>query len=157
MKGATTVCETFECSPWLSQNMKMFGSMDKFFYNDLAGIRFTRPGYQHVLIRPQVVGDLRTVMASRQVVRGTISVEWTKGDTSLDLSVSIPPGMEGDINVPKLGLNNLVIAEGGKTLWQSNAYIPGVPGVTGATDAADWVVVHVGSGSYSFAMNGVLF
>jgi len=32
-----------------------------------------------------------------------------------------------------------------------------VPGLTGGTDAADSVVLHVGSGSYRFAIRGALF
>ncbi len=157
MKGATTVCETYECGPWLSQNMKMFGSMDKFFYHDLAGISRRSPGYRRVLIKPQPVGDLRSVSASQQTVRGVVNVDWVKGDTSLDLRASVPAGVEADIAIPKLGLTNLSITESGVTVWRSNAFVPGAAGLTGAEETSDSIVFHAGSGSYTFAMNGVLF
>ena len=157
MQGATTVCETYECGPWLSQNMKMFGSIDKFFYCNLGGINLGSPGYRRILIKPQPVGDLRSVTASRRTVRGTISVAWIKGDTSLDLRVSIPPGTEADVSIPKLGLTDLVVEESGTVVWRANNYVPGAPGLTGGSDAPDAVILHVGSGSYNFAMNGVLF
>lgn len=157
MQGATAVCESLECSPWLSQNMKMFGSVDKFFYRNLAGINLGSPGYRRILIKPQPVGDLRSVTASQRTVRGTITVAWVKGDTSLDLKVSIPPGTEADISIPKLGLMDLVITESGTPVWRANAYVPGTPGLTGGTDAPDAVILHAGSGSYDFAMNGALY
>jgi len=157
MQGATALCETYECGPWLSQNMKMFGSADKFFYRNLAGINLGSPGYRRILIKPQPVGDLRSVTASQRTVRGTITVAWVKGDTSLDLRVSIPAGTEADISIPKLGLMDLVVTESGTAVWRANAYVPGVPGLTGGTDAPEAIILHVGSGSYSFALNGVPF
>jgi alpha-L-rhamnosidase len=157
MKGATTVCETYECGPWLSQNMKMFGSIDKFFYRDLAGISSQSPGYRRVLIKPQPVGDLRTVSASEQTVRGPVSVEWVKGDGALDLKVSVPAGVEADVNIPQLGLTGIQIMEGDHTVWHANAYVAGDAGITGAEADADSIVFHVGSGAYSFAMTGSTF
>jgi alpha-L-rhamnosidase len=157
MQGATAVCETYECGPWLSQNMKMFGSADKFFYRNLAGINLGSPGYRRIVIRPQPVGDLRSVAAAQRTVRGSIKVEWIKGDTSLDLNVSIPAGTEADVAIPKLGLTDLIITENGTTVWRANIYVPGVSGITGGTDAPDSVTLRVGSGSYKFAMIGVLF
>ena len=153
-RGATTLCESYECSPWLSQNMKMFGSLDKFFYRNLAGIRPTSPGYRRVLIQPQPVGDLKTVTASQRTVRGTVAVDWIKGTTSFDLNVTIPAGMEADIDIPEFGLKNVQIAEGGKSVWKSNAYVAGTPGLTSAKVESDSIVFHAGSGSYRFTLNG---
>jgi hypothetical protein len=84
--------------------MKMFGSADKFFYRNLAGINLGSPGYRRIMIRPQPVGDLQSVTAVQQTVRGQIEVEWTRGDTSLDLNVSIPPGTEADVSIPKVSI-----------------------------------------------------
>jgi alpha-L-rhamnosidase len=157
MQGATAICETYECGPWLSQNMKMFGSVDKFFYRNLAGINLGSPGYRRIVIRPQPVGDLRSATASQQTVRGSIKVAWIKGDTSLDLRVSIPPGTEADVSIPKLGMMGLLITESGTAVWRANTYVPGALGVTGGTDNPDSVTLRVGSGSYNFAMDGALF
>ena len=156
-EGATAVCETYECSPWLSQNMKMFGSVDKFFYRNLAGISPAVPGYKRAIIKPQPVADLRSAMATEQTVRGPITVSWIRGDTSLGLKVSIPAGMEADVSIPKLGMMNLSIVEGGRTVWSDNKYIGGADGISGANDARDSIVLYVGSGSYDFEMNGRLF
>jgi alpha-L-rhamnosidase len=155
--GATTVCETLNCEPWLSQNMKMFGSVDKFFYRNLGGIGLGSPGFRHIVIKPQVVGDLNGARASLDTVRGTVAAEWVKGDTSLELKVVIPPGTEADIIVPKLGNRDLEVTESGTTIWKANAYVPGVPGLTSGADNGDSVTFHAGSGSYKFTSSGNIF
>ena len=155
--GATTLCETLNCEPWLSQNMKMFGSVDKFFYRNLAGIGVGSPGYRHIVIKPQVLGDMRSVSASVDTVRGTVAVEWVKGDSSLDLKISIPAGAEADISIPKLGNLDVVVAESGHDIWKANAYLPGVTGLADGKDGGDCITVRAGSGSYRFSVSGSLF
>jgi alpha-L-rhamnosidase len=137
--------------------MKMFGSVDKFFYRNLGGINPAAPGYRRAIIKPQPVGDLRSVMATEQTVRGPVAVSWIRGNTSLDLRVSIPAGMEANISIPKLGMMDLSIVEGGKAVWSENKYTEGTDGISGADDAADSIVLHAGSGPYHFEMNGRLF
>jgi alpha-L-rhamnosidase len=155
--GATTLCETLNCEPWLSQNMKMFGSVDKFFYRNLAGIGLGGPGYRHILIKPQLVGDLKSVTASLDTVRGRIAVEWVKGDSSFQLKVSIPTGSEADITIPKLGNIDAVVTESDKTIWKADAYVPGVPGLTSGADNGGSVTFHAGSGTYKFDVSGSPF
>ena len=163
--GATTICETYECGRWLSQNMKMFGSLDKFFYHELAGIQIAGPAYRQVRIRPQPIGDLLTVEASQKTVRGTIAVEWVRGSTyddmdldtgpmSFELTVSIPVGVEADIFVPNMGLSRVRVSESSRPVWESNAYISGTAGVTGAKADSDAIVFHAGSGTYHFILKG---
>jgi alpha-L-rhamnosidase len=154
VQGATTICETYECSAWLSQNMKMFGSLDKFFYRNLAGITLLSPGYRQVRIKPQPVGDLRHVSAWEDTVHGKVSIDWTKGDASLDLDVTIPAGMEAEIEIPSFGMGRLNISEGGKSVWQRDVFVPGVAGLSGGTETHDGVSFHAGSGSYKFVMTG---
>lgn len=157
INGATTLCETYECGPWLSHNMKMFGSLDHFLYQSLAGIKLASPGYRRVSIHPQPVGDLLSVSALQQTVRGSITVDWVRGNKSLGLRVSIPAGMEANIDMPSLGLMNVQITEGRQVVWKSGTYVPGTPGLTGAEADADSIVFHAGSGSYDFTLNGDTF
>ena len=154
-KGATTVCEDYECGSSASQSMKMLGSWDKFFYRNLAGIASLSPGYRKVLIQPLPLGDLRSVSASEKTVRGTVNIEWTREATAFDLKVSIPAGMESDIAIPSLGLKNVRVAEGNATVWESGVYAPGRSGLTGATANGDAIVFHSGSGLYHFTLSGL--
>jgi alpha-L-rhamnosidase len=149
------VCDTYECDPWLSQKMKMFGSLDKFFYRNLAGIEPESPGYGRIRIEPQPVGDLRRVSVSERTVRGTVSVEWERKNDVFDLKVVIPAGVEGDIAVPTLGLTKFLIEESGAVVWKSDAYVSGTSGLTGARDNAKSILFNAGSGCYRFMLRSI--
>jgi alpha-L-rhamnosidase len=130
--------------------MYMFGSIEKFFYRDLAGIAYASPGYGQITIKPGIVGDLTFVKASVKTVRGTVAVDWKKGEESLDMVVTIPVNSEATVCVPKLGFADVVITESGETIWENGKFIRGVPGITAGSDGDDYVVFDVGSGSYTF-------
>jgi alpha-L-rhamnosidase len=152
-KGATTTCETFECAPWISQNMKMLGMVEKFFYKDLAGIRPVRPGFKRVAIRPHVAGDLGFVTASLDTVMGLVSVDWRRADRSFEMKVTVPANSQAEISVPTLTLNNAKITEGGNTIWKTGTYLPGVEGISGGREDEGYVTFDVGSGTYSFRLS----
>jgi alpha-L-rhamnosidase len=152
VKGATAVCESYECGPWLSQNMKMFTSLDKFFYRNLGGIEVTSPGYRRVSIKPLTLGDLRSVKVSQRTVRGDITVEWKHDVAKFDLDVTIPAGAVADIAIPNLGIRDPQIMEGTQTIWHAGTYQSGVRGLTGAVTEPDSIVFRVGSGSYHFSV-----
>jgi len=154
LKGATTIWEAFEYCPWCSLNMKMFGSVEKFFYKDLAGISPASPGYKRISIKPHIIGELKYVTASIKTVRGEVKSSWVReGDNKLRMEVTIPPNSQAKVSVPKMGLENVVITEGGKTIWENGSYIGGVEGITGGIESAKYVTFDVGSGSYSFEMS----
>lgn len=162
VKGATTVCESYECRPSSSQNMKMLASLDKFFYRNLAGIQPASPGYRRVLVQPQVVGDLASVSASQMTVRGRIAVNWARSAPHeksrsytplLELKVSIPTGAEAEIAIPTLGKQSVQITEGDSKVWAFDSYVPGTPGLTRATAARNAIVFHAGSGNYWFTLH----
>ena len=155
LKGATTLWETWDGEypsddAVYSYDMYMFGSIEKFFYRDLAGIAYASPGYGQITIKPGIVGDLTFVNASVKTVRGTVAVDWKKGDESLDMVVTIPVNSEAAVNVPKLGFTDVVITESGKVIWENGKFIRGVSGITAGSDGDDYVVFDVGSGSYNF-------
>ena len=152
-KGATTVWESFEVDR-CSLNMKMFGSTEKFFYRDLAGISSGAPGYKRIVIKPQVVGDLRYAEGSIETIRGLVAVDWRKGDGSFEMEVIIPVNSEAEVNVPKIGLKNVSVTEGDQTIYKSGRFIGSSPGITSASEIGDYVTFQVGSGSYHFMLKG---
>jgi len=141
MKGATTLYEAWEgeTEPQLSYNMKMFGSVEKFFYKDLAGINLAAPGFKRIIIKPNVVGDLTFAKASVKTVRGLIGVDWMRGDRSFDMKVTLPANSLGKVSVPKMQLKNVTITESGNTVWQDGSYVGKVLGITGGTETEDYV------------------
>ena len=152
-KGATTVWETFEDDKH-SLNMKMFGSSEKFFYKDLAGIGIGAAGFKKIIIKPCVVGDLTYAKASFKTVGGAISSHWQRKNNSISLHVSIPVNSTAKIHVPKIGMQNVTVKEGGKIIWEKGAYIDNAAGITTGYENDDYVIFDTGSGLYSFKVTG---
>ena len=153
-KGATTTCESWECAPWISQNMKLLAMIEKFFYKDLAGIGLASPGFRRIAIKPRVVGDLGFVSASLDTVRGVVSVDWRKSDRSFEIKVTIPVNSQAEVSIPTLELQNVRITESGNTVWKDGTYLPGVNGISGGRETEGSVTVEVGSGTYTFELTG---
>jgi alpha-L-rhamnosidase len=130
--------------------MKMFGSVEKFFYKDLAGIALEEPGYRTFAIRPAVVGDLTSASASLGTVRGRIEAGWEKGEDSLMLRAVIPANTTALVSVPTVGLESAVIEENGRQVWTGETLAEGSQGIAAARRDGDFVTFEVGSGTYEF-------
>jgi alpha-L-rhamnosidase len=173
-QGATTIWESWGgIAPGLPENtvggipvsedsMPMFASIEEFFYGGLAGIegpayfgpRTVAPGFREIRIRPCVPGDLAGAAARVRTVRGIISVDWKRQQRRITLAAAIPVNSRAKISIPKAGLVNVAVEEGGRLLWQQGAYRGGVAGITAGTEEADCVTFDTGSGSYRFILRG---
>ena len=165
-KGATTVWESFEDNSH-SLNMKMFGSTEKFFYKDLAGIGLAGPGFKQITIKPCPVGDLTYVRASLKTVQGVIAVDWKKGRKSFGMKVTIPPNTTAQISVPTMGLKEIAVTcnrsgpcatgvtESHEPVWKAGKFLPGVPGITAGSETDEYVAFDVGSGTFRRLLHGL--
>lgn len=113
--GATTLTEQWDPRMGSSWNHFMMGQIDEWFFASLAGIqtKTTAPGFQHFIIRPEMVGDLAFVKASHETPYGKISVDWkresnhpntsnsqTAETSKFTLNVSIPVNCTADVFLP---------------------------------------------------------
>ena len=164
-QGATTIWEAWgrywpDNPRERHESMIMFCFIEKFFYADLAGIqgpafhatRYMRPGYRQIDIKPRILGDLESASASIKTVRGMVSSSWKRSGNSLSLEVAIPVNSEAKVSVPKMGLQDVVVEEGGKVVWKNGSYVAGTAGITGGSETTDYVTFDVGSGRYSFKL-----
>lgn len=154
-EGATTIWERWEYltgSGMNSHNHIMFGSVDAWFYKALAGINAdpSRPGFEKVIIKPHIVGDLTHVSASLKTIRGLIASSWWREKDSLTLEVNIPVNSVGEVYVPVIGAWNPVVKEGETIVWRDGELVQKVQGVTSARREGDHIVFNVGSGKYVF-------
>ena len=100
--GATTLTEQWDPRRGASWNHFMMGQIDEWFFGSLAGIQ-SKPsalGYQHFVIRPEVVGDMKFVKASTKTLYGKISVEWKRVGSNFTLNVAVPVNCSADIYLP---------------------------------------------------------
>jgi len=160
-EGATTIWESWGLTN-NAESMIMWGTIDEFFYNDLAGIKgpeynqpgYMDPGFRTISIMPYVPEDLEFAGASLRTVRGIVSSNWKKKDGSLILEVTLPANSRALVSVPKIGLSDVTIKEHNTTLWQEGAYVEGVAGITGGIESTDYVTFEAGSGTYKFQISG---
>jgi alpha-L-rhamnosidase len=152
--GATTLWELWQnkTGPSMnSHNHPMFGSVGAWFYNALAGINpdLSRPGFERLRIAPQVVRDLKWVSGTVETLRGTVAVNWRRGDESLAIDVTIPGGSDAEIHIPKPQSGPATVTEGGRAVWQDGRYQGGVPGIASARETASEIIIEAGSGNYA--------
>jgi alpha-L-rhamnosidase len=142
--GATTLWEHWDFSDnTFSHNHPMFGSVDAWLMEWIAGIRQDplAVGFSHAIIRPQPVGDLTWAEGTLKTVRGVISTYWTREGGSFRLHVRIPPNVRARIYLPTS--NAAAVRESGRPL---SALRGGRLLNTGGADTA----IDAGSGSYDF-------
>ena len=154
-RGATTLWESWSDLPEekLSLNMKLLGSVQKFFYRDLAGIRATAPGFREVAIEPQVVGDLAWAQARVRTIRGEIAVHWRRRDNTFELDLTIPGNVTTHLTLPKLGMTQVRLTEGGVPVWNTGRQAALLPGIDNVTEDVDAITLRAGSGNYHFRLS----
>jgi len=54
-----------------------------------------------------------------------------------------------------MGLENITIKESGKVVWENNSYVGGVAGIISGNEDNKYIILEIGSGSYSFVMSGI--
>jgi alpha-L-rhamnosidase len=105
-QGATTVWErwnTDQEGPGMnSRNHFAFGSMAQWMFEGLAGLNPDpdQPGFRHVIIRPQVVGDLNEVEVDYPCPFGELEAGWTRDGQKFEMEVTLPPNTYGTLHLP---------------------------------------------------------
>jgi len=141
-KGATALTE-----PWSgtgdSQNHFMLGQLNEWLFHDLAGIQNDPnvPGFQHVLIKPAIVGDLTWVTCSYDSVRGKITSNWSLNGSKLTMEVTIPPNATATIRVPTTDAAQV---------QESGSPVTKAEGIKILRSESGALLLEVGSGTYRF-------
>jgi len=160
--GATTLWELWqkrEGPSMNSHNHPMFGSVGSWLYKTLAGINLDEraAGFAKLRIAPAMVRDLMFAAGSIESVRGRIVSTWKRTPKSVTLEVEIPCGSEAEIVIPKFNLINVVLKEGGTSIWAAGkpagAAAAGVLSIE-EKDAEKLVLIKAGSGRYVFELSG---
>jgi alpha-L-rhamnosidase len=100
-RGATTLWETWNGDS--SRNHHMFGDVSAWFYEGLAGVNPdpAEPGFRHVVVKPNPVGDLRWVRARHRSPYGWIECAWGRDEEGrFVLDLAVPVGCRATVHVP---------------------------------------------------------
>ena len=139
----TTLAEYWEPTS-RSRNHHMFGAVSQWFYESLAGIRATAPGYERIEFRPAMPAGLDSVAASIETVRGRVATRWVRTAGGLELDVTVPPTATGRVFVPASSAA-AVMEVGGGPMAAERAVGVRLVGTEGGR-----VEFEVGSGTYRF-------
>jgi alpha-L-rhamnosidase len=151
-KGATTIWElwngdTADPSMNSGNHIMLVGDLVTWLYENLAGIKTDpqQPGFKHVIMKPEPVGDLKTVRANHRSPYGLISSRWRKEElkdgTTFTWRLQIPPNSTATVYIPA---SNLESVYEGKLPAQNAA------GVESARYENGRAVLEIGSGKYHF-------
>ena len=101
--GATTLRESWaNWSGGDSHDHVMFGDISAWMYSALAGIRPdpAAPGFKHIIIKPEIVGDLTWVKANHDTPYGRVASSWHRDGNDLSLDVTIPSNTTSTVFMP---------------------------------------------------------
>jgi alpha-L-rhamnosidase len=113
--GATTLWEHWAFSDNIfSHNHASFGSVDAWFFKVLGGVNPDPEaiGFDKIIIKPQILGDLKWAKASYNSIHGLIVAEWKLDGDTLKLDIIIPANTTATIYVPAAEVDN--VSESGK-------------------------------------------
>lgn len=102
-KGATSLTESWAGLRDVSNNHMMLGHLMEWFFSGIGGIRQI-PGskaYDHILISPEIVGDITWAETSFRSVHGLISSSWKASANDFFLKVAIPANCRATISIPQ--------------------------------------------------------
>ena len=122
------------------------GNLAAWHFEGLAGIRPdpARPGFQNIILKPAVVGDLTWVKASYPSPRGLIVSHWQRDGHTFRWQVCIPPNATATVFVPAEDIAG--VTEGERPAAQAE----GIKFLRMQDRAA---VLAVGAGQYQFRSN----
>ena len=169
-RGATTIWECWgqdwapghkpRATSHRADSMMMWGCIDKFFYQCLAGLEepafhgpdTMTPGFREFRVAPHVTADVTWARARIRTVRGTVAASWRLSADSLAVEVEIPVNSRATLCIPKMGWHNVTVSEQGQLLFRNGEITSKPTGLRDATETAHHVELSVGSGSYSFSL-----
>lgn len=128
------------------------GSIGRWYYEQLAGIRPGTPGWQTFTLAPSTAGDLTHVAAQEQTVRGTVASSWSLDGSTLTYKAQIPVGATATIDLPLLGGADSTVRETGHVLWTAGHAAGSDAGLTVDGIHGGALQMTAGSGQYTFAV-----
>ena len=106
-KGATTIWELWNgdtADPAMNSgnHVMLVGDLNIWFFEYLAGIKGDpkTPGFKHIIMRPNVVGDLTSAKGVYDSVRGFIVSDWKLEDGKFVWKIVIPANTTATVSVP---------------------------------------------------------
>jgi alpha-L-rhamnosidase len=152
-QGATTIWERwdgwthdkgFQDPGMNSFNHYAYGAVGAWMYAVIGGIDLDldKPGYKHIIMRPQPGGGLTYARTELRSMYGAIRSAWTRENGKFEWSITIPANTTATIHIPASGRSEVM--ESGQSVQNSD-------GVSFLHMEDGYAVFAVESGSYAFS------
>ena len=106
-KGGTSIWERWDCNtqaPGMNGQSQtiLAGYLGAWMYQSLGGIAYDpeQPGFKHIIMRPEPVGDLKWVNASFNSLYGLIKSDWKYENGLFKWNVIVPPNTRATLCIP---------------------------------------------------------
>ena len=113
-RGATTIWELWNGDhgdPGMNSgnHVMLLGDLIIWFYQNLAGIKPdpNNPGFKNIIMKPEVVGDLKYVNASYNSIHGKIISKWKTVNDKFYWDVTIPANTKAMLYIPSLNVDGI--------------------------------------------------
>jgi alpha-L-rhamnosidase len=99
--GATTTWEHWNGAR--SRIHNCYNGIGSWFYQAVGGIRSdgNLPGYQHIIIDPQIPEGVTWANTSKETPYGTVTVNWSIEKGAFKMDITIPAGCTAEANIPE--------------------------------------------------------
>jgi alpha-L-rhamnosidase len=126
-----------------SHNHPMFGGGLTWFYRKLAGMQPDpeKPGYKHIIFKPQPAGDITFVRYYNQTPYGRAGIMWKKENSVFTADITVPAGSEATLYLPLMKNGHVSEGAGKNEFPGSNLML---------TDTEGYRIVKIQSGEYHF-------
>ncbi len=155
--GATSLWEMWT-NP-RSVGHAFLGTIDDWFWKDVAGLRSSGDGYATFDVVPHLVGDLTEASASTETPRGRAATAWRRtASGALTLKVTVPVGATARVHVPAesaaaVSVDGVALTRAaGVTVTAAAGDAEPSPGAGDAERDGDRVVATVGAGAWTFVV-----
>jgi alpha-L-rhamnosidase len=124
-------------------HVMLVGDLGIWLYENLAGIKADpeQPGFKHIIMRPEPVGDLRFAKASHRSPYGMIFSDWQRQEGVFRWKVTIPVNTTATVYVP---------AKTAESVTENGLPITRAQGVKLLKMENGRAVFSLGSGNYRF-------
>lgn len=147
-QGATTIWELWNgdtADPAMNSgnHVMLVGDVVIWMFEDLAGISpdDENPAFKHIIMKPQLAGDLTFVKASYDSPYGEIASHWSKEGDTFAWRVTVPANVTATVYVPAKSVD--AVKEGDSPAAEAE-------GVEYVRMDGDRTVFNIGSGNYRF-------
>jgi alpha-L-rhamnosidase len=124
-----------------------FGAVYQWMVENIGGIRSDGPSYRHIIMAPQMDGQLTHATTRYDSIRGPIETAWKLQGGRFSMKVTVPANTTATVFLPAdLRAPSSAITEGGRAL-------DGAEGVRLLRREDGRAVLEVESGTYQFAVD----